>query len=147
MDPSFKQPELTQVADSVNSQVNTMEIDLTSPPIVFEIYDNQIIVKSNNVNTVYNVDANEVFVTRGNSGLVEYIRVNDAVLFRESKYQTNHVYQYLDNNTIIVSKGNTIDGIIADHMELKLTKKDLLQCNPFLNRGLQIGDRIKLLCD
>lgn len=148
MQPEAKPvPSLSAVVDTLNSSMNdSVQQDLTTAPILIKIYDNQVIVESNNVNTTYNVEADKVFINRSETGLIEYIQINEAILFREASFKVNHVYQYLDNNCIIASKGNTIDGIIADHPELRLTKSDLIRCNPFLTRGLQIGDRIKLVC-
>lgn len=121
--------------------------DLTIAPITIRVYDEQIQVESGNVNTVYTVDASSIYIKRSETGLVSYLKVNNTVLFEENtKSATSHSYVYITDNIIKIQKGNTIDGIIADHKDLKLSRKKLLSCNQFLNRGLQVGDLVKLNC-
>jgi hypothetical protein len=128
---------------------DTVIEDLTSPSIKIEIYDNHIKVESGNVNTTFeDVDLSRILLRRSESGLISYLQVNNSILFQESKqHDTRHSYLYITDNIIKIQKGNTIDGIIADHPDMVLSRKSLTNCNQFLHRGLQVGDLVKLKCN
>lgn len=156
--PSFEPPKQEspswEVRDSsyngVVEVVDTVE-DLTAAPMTVQIYDDRVVISSPNVNTVYSVDVTNLYVRRTETGLVKYIRVNNDILFEEKSTSVggvNHNYTYLENGWIEVQRGNTIDGIIADHAKEYpgISRKSLHRCNPFLKRGLQVNDRIKLSC-
>lgn len=151
--PSIQPQEVSQTSwadttayEEIGDSIPTFEVNSSTTPIVITIENGQIAVKSDNVNTIYNVEVNRVFIKRSEAGLVEYIQVNDDILFKENvKGSVNHIYRYRENNQIEILAGNTILGIIGDH---KISKKQLYRCNPFLTRrGLQIGDVINLDCN
>lgn len=149
-EPNMVPSKVPQQLSTDTTKIEAIEtINLTDTASAIRIDINGLGVKitSANVNTVYATDVNNIRLVRNEQGNVEYFQVNEVVLFKQ-KRNINHVYHYLDHNFIEVVKGNTIDGIIADHPEYKLTRVNLYKCNPILKqRGLQIGDRIKLDCD
>ena len=147
-------PTTPRVAPS-NEQtvIDTLEmayedtLDLTIPGTVITVYEDRVTVESPNVNTVYTTELERLFLIRAESGVLEYLQVNGDVLFEE-RSGSNRKYRYRNNYEIEIQKGNTLNGIIADHRSMGITSKKLYKCNPFLhNRGLQVGDVIKLDCE
>lgn len=150
-EPKVNSTRKVESLPTTTDTVGTVETDITDTvtrlPIIIYITDNKVEISSSNVNTVYATDVDNLRVIRNEQGAVEYLQVNNVVLFKQ-KNNINHTYHYLDHNFIEVVRGNTIDGIIADHPEFGLSRNSLYQCNPILKqRGLQIGDRIKLDCN
>lgn len=140
--PALSWEDTTATVDSVSTITLTENV----VPIQITIDGSTVIISSGNVNTTYTVEADKVLVNRTEAGLVEYIQINNDILFKENAPAgVNHNYRYLDANQIEIIKGNTINGILLDH---KITKKQLYKCNPFLHkRGLQIGDVLNLDCN
>lgn len=144
--PQTSWADTTTYTEVEDDSIPSFEVNTSADPIIVTIENGQVIIKSGNVNTVYNVEVDRIFVKRSEAGFIEYVQVNDDILFKENvRGHVNHTYRYLDNNQIEILSGNTILGIIGDH---KISKKQLYRCNPFLNRrGLQIGDVINLDCN
>ena len=142
-------PSLSWEDTTTVDSIPTLEITSNIKPIVITISGNNVQIESENVNTVYTTEVDRLVLNRTESGLVEYIQINNDILFKENAPAgVNHNYRYLDNNQIEVIKGNTINGIISDHQNIGLTRRKLYNCNPFLNkRGLQIGDVLNLDCN
>lgn len=127
--------DLTVVDSSYNDIAGT----------VVEIYDDRVIISSPNVNTTYTVDAGKIIIRRTETGLVEYIQVDNDILFKEDGGKTNHNYKFISPNVIEAQSGNTISGIMVDY---KISKKQFYECNPYLKQhGLQIGNRVLIKCD
>lgn len=109
-----------------------------------------ILVNSNTINTDYTESIKTLSLKLNDYNQPIYIKVNDAVLLAAKDRYELH-YTYMDDNTIIVQKDNTISEIINDHKKMgyDITHKSLMACNPYLNkkgRVIQPGDIIKLVC-
>src|SRR5690606_25119685 len=113
--------------------------------ISIQVYNNRVIIESPNVNTIYTVDASKLVVHRTETGLIQYIQIDNDILFKEGKVGTNHNYRFKTPNILEAQAGNTILGIMADY---KISKKQFYECNPYLkHRGLQIGDHVLINCN
>jgi len=113
----------------------------------FEIYttDSSLVVSSSNFNTEYKKKFEKVIFKRKGDKL-DYLQVDNRVLYGTSLYEVSHTYKYLDNSTIEVIQNNTLESIAEDH---DISIRKLITCNPGLRPKamVRIGQIIKLDCD
>lgn len=150
-----KTEPVKQVVAVGTSKTDTIEtISLIDLPdydtINIAITSSGIVVNSNTINTDYTESIKTLSLKLNDYNQPTYIKVNDAVLLAAKDRYELH-YTYMDDNTIIVQKDNTISEIINDHKKMgyDITYKSLMACNPYLNkkgRAIQPGDIIKLVC-
>jgi len=82
--PSQSWEDTSSITEVDSIPTITMNEELSSEPIIITITEGGVTIKSGNVNTVYLVEADKVFVKRSDVGLVEYIQVNSDILFKEN---------------------------------------------------------------
>lgn len=141
----YEEPEFieTEVQDSSLDIIEMVE-EFDSLEVV--IFPDKVKVSHPKMSTEYNVSPSYIVIKVGENNVPEYIRVNNIDLLDDRSYETN--YYYLEDNTLVVQRGQTLLGIIRDHPELDLTITKLKQCNPYLySRGLQTNDHLNLTCD
>ena len=134
---------------------NVIELDTTEETApdsaVITITPNGVKINSTTIVTDYTADVHTFTIKLNEFTQPTSITANDAVLLKEAT-PIGTGYTYMDNNTIIVQRGNNLNAIINDHkrMGYNISTKSVLKCNPFLNkrgRQLQVGDILKLTCN
>lgn len=139
----YEEPEFIEVQDSSLDIIEMVE-EFDSLEVV--IFPDKVKVSHPKLSTEYDVNPSYIVIKMGENNIPEYIRVNNIDLLDDRSYETN--YYYLEDNTLVVQRGQTLLGIIRDHPELELTITKLKRCNPYLyRRGLQTNDYLNLTCD
>lgn len=149
--PDFEKPrEINSpvvIRDSIHVKDTIQEIQLSPNQEIFSIYttDSSLVVASSNFNTEYKKNFEKVIFKRKGSKL-DYLQVDNRVLYGTSLYEVSHTYKYLDNNTIEVTQNNTLESIADDH---NISLRKLVTCNPGLKPKsmVRIGQIINLDCD
>ena len=148
--PDFDKPRETNspvvAKDSVHTKDTIQEIQISTQE-VFSIYttDSSLVVASSNFNTEYKKKFEKVIFKRKGDKL-DYLQVDNRVLYGTSLYEVSHTYKYLDNNTIEVIQNNTLESIAEDH---DISIRKLVICNPGLRTKsmVRVGQIINLNCD
>ena len=114
-------------------QVDTIKKSVISDSIVIVIYPEHIKVRSKDLTSDYTVEAGSIKLDVNPQFGLEGLSVNNVALLK-MEHTVNHVYQYLDESTIIVQPNNTLTSIVQDHrkMGFNVTMKSIHECNPFL---------------
>lgn len=127
----------------------TVDAPELSQDIQIVISNSGVMISAPNFSSQSPMDVNRLTLQRDANGNLMRIEM-DGVVFYGEKFTRNRNYLYLDANTIMVQRGNTLNGLIEDHraMGYDVSRKSLAKCNPgILNESLKVGQYVKLACD
>lgn len=134
-------PVVSTEADTIPTIVLTPDTTpvTSAADITIEIGTGNIVVEGGDLYTEYSIEPRTILIKVDEYGHLIFLRVNSTNLLEDKQ---GNSYDYLDPNTLVVKKGNTISKIAEDH---NMTLQEFYQLNPhFKKKTLKVGDRVSL---
>lgn len=119
--------------------IPTIDITIEQDTTLVTITSNSISINALNLQSTTNEEVKEVLL-RFSEGELSYAKVNEVILYGTNK-EVQHKYTFSNANTIVVQKGNTLNGISKD---FNISISNLRKLNPNLGKILPVGKTIHI---